>query len=367
MNGDILITSPIKNFTVRFSNNFEYLDDLQNIPNSVIICGNVVYGFYKNRIFDKFQKSKLLVLELDESGKTLRTVEKIYKWLLPLPYKKNLTVISFGGGINQDIVGYCVSTLYRGVHWIYIPTTLLAQADSAVGLKTSLNFNKYKNVIGTFYPPDFIYIDTEFLKTLKKMDIINGMGEIAKLLLMDKNAQSRLEEISSRLKKVLSFFDKKNIEEIIKDCIRIKLSYMENDEFDHGRRNLLNYGHELGHALESASNFSVSHGIGVLLGMIYANSVSVRKGWLSKKLNIRINDDIFFPLLKLDNLKIDGKNFIQGHILSGMNKDKKKVSEKMVLVLPKGNMSLVKITDYTADELEKDLGNFLDIIRMFLI
>src|SRR3989338_4299531 len=254
----LIIKSRIRDFSVEFVDDFSFVDELLDIKNYVVITGQTVYKYYKDVIFCRFPKDRLIILKLDEQRKTLSTVTEIYKKLLPLTAKKNLTLISFGGGINQDVTGFVASTLYRGINWIFIPTTLLAMADSAIGLKTSLNHESCKNVLGTFYPPTRIFINTDFLKTLKKTDFISGVGEIIKLMLMKNKPLKSLDDSIKKIEKLKLNNDKKFITNIIKESIEIKKSYIEGDEFDLGKRNLLNYGHELGHALEAASNFKIS-------------------------------------------------------------------------------------------------------------
>ena len=274
----LIIKSRIRDFSVEFVDDFSFVDELLDIKNYVVITGQTVYKYYKDVIFCRFPKDRLIILKLDEQRKTLSTVTEIYKKLLPLTAKKNLTLISFGGGINQDVTGFVASTLYRGINWIYVPTTLLAMADSAIGLKTSLNHESYKNVLGTFYPPANIYICTDFLKTLQKTDYLSGVGEIIKFMLMKENVIKNLDDSIKKIEKLKLNNDKNFVIDVIKESIEIKKSYMEGDEFDLGKRNLLNYGHELGHALEATSNFAVPHGIGVIIGIIFANLVSLQRG-----------------------------------------------------------------------------------------
>src|SRR3989338_1450675 len=176
----LIIKSRIRDFSVEFVDDFSFVDELLDIKNYVVITGQTVYKYYKDVIFCRFPKDRLIILKLDEQRKTLSTVTEIYKKLLPLTAKKNLTLISFGGGINQDVTDFVASTLYRGINWIYIPTTLLAMADSAIGLKTSLNFSSYKNVLGSFYPPSEIYINVNFLDSLPNEYYWSGVGEIVK-------------------------------------------------------------------------------------------------------------------------------------------------------------------------------------------
>lgn len=356
----LIINTRVRNFSVEFVNDFSFVDELLNIKNYVVIVGQNVYKYYKDIIFSRFPKDRLIILKLNEQRKTLDTVMEIYKKLLPLTAKKNLTLISFGGGINQDVTGFVASTLYRGINWIYIPTTLLAMADSAIGLKTSLNHESYKNVLGTFYPPSQIYINTDFLKTLGKTDFISGVGEIIKLMLMKKDAINNLDDLIKKIEKLKLNDNKRFVTDIIKQSIEIKKSYMEADEFDLGRRNLLNYGHEFGHALEATSNFEVPHGIGVIIGIIFANLVSVQRGWIDDKLNEKICKHLLLPNIKTVNLK--SEYFDYKILLEKIKKDKKRITNQLPLVLPKTDFELVKITDLDFIEFKKALQKLIRII-----
>lgn len=356
----LIIKSRIRNFSVEFVNDFSFINDLLKIEHYVVIAGQVVFKLYKNNIFNLFSKDKIIILKLDEERKTLETVAKIYKKLLTLSAKKNLTMISFGGGINQDVTGFAASTLYRGINWIYVPTTLLAMADSAIGLKTSLNHESYKNVLGTFYPPSQIFINIDFLKTLEKIDYLSGVGEVTKFMLMRKNPIKNLDDSIKKIEKLKLNDDKKFVNDIIKESIEIKKSYMEGDEFDLGRRNLLNYGHELGHALEATSNFKIPHGIGVIIGMIFANLVSTERGWLDKKINKRINEKLLLTNIK--TVKLKKEYFEVKIILEKIKKDKKRISNKLPLVLFKNYFGLTKITDLSFEEFKKTLKTLTELL-----
>ena len=348
------IKSRVKDFDVVFTEDFKFIDEFLGMKNDVIIVGSVVYSFYKN-IFDKFSKDKLIIVKLEEETKTLDTVIKIYSRLLQQTAKKNLTVISFGGGINQDVVGFTVSTLYRGINWVYVPTTLLAMADSSIGLKTSLNFKSFKNVLGTFYPPSKIVINVDFLKTLPKLNYYSGIGEVIKLLLMKDNAISDLAKSLKKIDELKKGKDKKKIASIIKESMKIKLSYMEGDEFDKGRRNLLNYGHEFGHALEPVSSFNIPHGVAILIGMVFANIVSLKRKMISEAIFNKLNKTLLIPNIPLEVLSMKKKYFDKDLILKNMKKDKKIIGEGLVLVLPRKDFSLTKVNNLTIDEYESAL------------
>jgi len=356
----LIIKSRIRDFSVEFVDDFSFVDRLLEIKNYVVIVGETVYKHYRKTIFSHFPKACLIIIKLDEQRKTLDTVMRIYKELLPLTAKKNLTLISFGGGINQDVTGFVASTLYRGINWIYIPTTLLAMADSAIGLKTSLNHESYKNVLGTFYPPSKIFICTNFLSTLQKTDYISGVGEIIKFMLMKKNPIKNLDESIKKIEELKLNRNKKFVIGVIKESIKIKKSYMEGDEFDLGKRNLLNYGHELGHALEAISNFAVPHGIGVIIGIIFANLVAVKRGWIDDKLNDKINKFLLLPNIK--TVKLKKEYFDYEILLEKIKKDKKRISDKLPLVLPKKDFELTKITDLEFKEFKMALHKLTEII-----
>lgn len=360
---DLKIKSKVRDFKVKFTNNFDFVNDFLSYPYYVVIVGSIVYDIYKKKIFDKFPRKNLIVLNLDEKRKTLETVNKIYDKLLSNSAKKNLTIISFGGGINQDVVGFAASTLYRGINWIYIPTTLLAQADSAIGLKTSLNFHSYKNVLGTFYPPSEIFINVNFLKTLKNKDYYSGIGEILKFLLMQKNSYKKINNIISEINILKKRGNNNHIIKIIKKSIKIKLSYMKGDEFDTGRRNLLNYGHELGHALESTSNFEIPHGIAVIIGIIFANLVSYNRGYINKNKFYNIYEKLLFPSIPFGDFKLTKNYLNESKLLDRLKKDKKRISNDLPLVLPDKKHNLFKITNFTPQEFNHNLKKLTNLLK----
>jgi 3-dehydroquinate synthase len=360
----ISIKSKIKDFNVIFTQDFSFINNLINIDYYVVVVGENVYRLYKDKIFKKFSKEKILVVRFGEENKNLKTVTKLYESLLHGAAKKNLTIISFGGGINQDVVGFTASTLYRGINWIYVPTTLLSMADSSIGSKTSLNFKNYKNVIGTFYPPSKVIINVDFLKTLSKLDYLSGIGEIIKLYMMKENFINEIDDVVQKVDRLLSKTNNNQIKIIINEAMKIKLSYMEGDEFDHGRRNLLNYGHEFGHALESSSNFKIPHGIAVIIGIIFANCVSLRRGLIKKEIYDNINKFLILPNVLHKHLKLERKYFDGKNILENMKKDKKRIGKGLVLVLPAKNFKLIKIHDLTIDEYESSLLELEKLLKL---
>ena len=266
--------------------------------------------------------------------------QKSYEGLIPIidklvnhGFRKNHRIVGIGGGITQDITAFTSSILFRGVDWIFFPTTLLAQGDSCIGSKTSINYKKYKNQIGGFYPPEKIYIDLKFLDTLEHKDFQSGVGEMCHYFIVSskkdfnfyKNSYNLLNKSSSAL------------EEIIARSLKIKKSYIEIDEFDQKERQVFNYGHTFGHAIETLTNYEIPHGIAVSFGMDIANFISIKMGFLDNKTRTEIRE-LLVKIWKGYSLKnIDIKKYTDA-----LAKDKKNIGSELRLILCKGYGNVFK-------------------------
>lgn len=338
----LTIKSNIKSYDAYFESSSDFIKELANKPNSVYVIDENVYNAHKN-LFSVFEQNRIIILPISEDRKNINTVCELYEQIMAFAPRKNMNLISIGGGITQDITGFVASSLYRGINWIFVPTTLLAQVDSCIGAKTSLNFNHYKNLVGTFYPPSEIHIYPEFLKTLTKEDFYSGVGEMAKLHVM--SGPEYANEFRCNLPKI-DVLDNLTMSKMTRNCLNIKKSYIENDEFDMGRRNLLNYGHCFGHAIESATDFAIPHGQAVVLGMILANKVSVSRGFLSQQKAKEIENTIFRPILK-----VKLPNFDFQDVVKAMHQDKKNIGNSMALIMLKDNYETIKIVDLQEQEI----------------
>lgn len=343
----IHVKSAIRNYDVFFSETTDFLAKLENINPSLYIIDSNVWEIYSKELFTNINETDVMVLPIHEDLKNLDTVTKIYDALMSRSAKRNITLISIGGGITQDITGFAASTLYRGLKWIFVPTTLLAQTDSCIGSKTSLNYKKYKNLVGTFFPPNEIYLDTLFLNTLKLEDFYSGMGEVIKLHLM--GGKDYTHSLFQNLDKIKEK-DQQFLLQTIKRSLQIKLSYLENDEFDIGKRNLLNFGHCFGHALESTSDFAIPHGQAVLIGILFANIVSKNRGLLSLYLFEELRQNLLEPNIIIRPTKAHLHNQA---IYSAMKMDKKRIGEGLVLIMMTENYDMIKITDLSYEEIEQ--------------
>lgn len=352
------IESKIKNYSLEILDNAldkndQVFSDLKYDKMFFFIDENV-YRLYKKKIDDFKKDSNYITIEAIEQNKDFNNLSNYYKTLIEKNVTRNDILVTIGGGILQDISGFIASTLYRGIKWIYIPTTLLAQADSCIGSKTSINFGDSKNLIGSFYPPDKIFIDINFCNTLTLKYFNSGLGEIIKFHLLSNEKGYNL------LREYLASSDLKHGEifkNIIWSTLEIKKSYFEEDEFDTGRRNLLNYGHCFGHALESASNFEICHGEAVLVGMGFANLLSLKRDIMKKEKYAEFGEIFrkYYPRFNISKICVED-------IIYYLKRDKKRVGKDLTMILSEDIGKQFKFNDIK----EKEIINvFDDFVRKY--
>ena len=350
------VESNIKNYSATIGPIHDYLDELIGLEHKAFIIDENFYCIYKDTILKKIPPEMMMIFPALEERKTLEGAQEIYDFLLHNSAKRNLTLITIGGGILQDVSGFVSSTLYRGINWILIPTTLLSQADSCIGSKTSINYKGFKNLIGSFYPPNKVWIDPNFVYSLKKEDYYSGLGEIIKLHIM--GGSSYFKELTSSFD-LLSKKDPVTVEKCIFSSLQIKLSYMAGDEFDLGRRNLLNYGHCVGHAIESVTNFRIPHGQAIIIGMMIANRIAVSRGLLSEQKSLLYEKTLLLPALIIP---LHAEELKLNPIIEAMGREKKRTGEGLVLVMLTENEELVRVDDLHPDEIDFVLKNIQELI-----
>lgn len=230
--------------------------------------------------------SNLLLLDVSEENKSMSTVLEICKWLMDNDAGRNALLLAIGGGITTDMAGFAASIYKRGIRFAYVPTTFLSQVDAAIGGKTGVNFENYKNILGVIRQPEFTYICPEVLGTLPYRDFLSGAAELLKTFIID-NAGNNYEKAVEVLSEIHESIDRKQaialhlaeIEELAADAAKIKAGIVERDEFECGERRKLNLGHTFAHAIESVSmsrHTGISHGEAVAMGMIMAAKASER-------------------------------------------------------------------------------------------
>lgn len=232
-----------------------------------IITDKNIYDLYGNNLEEKLKAEGFTVntirVKAGENSKSLTTLEYVYNELLDFSITRSDLIITFGGGVVGDLGGFAASTLLRGIPFVQIPTSLLAQIDSSLGGKVAVNLEKGKNLVGSFYQPKAVFIDPELLETLEDKYFSDGMGEMIKYAcIKDKDLFEKLSNYDTK-KGLMT-----EIEELIYRCLDIKRNIVEIDELDKGERMLLNFGHTLGHGVEKQYNYEkYSHGEAVAIGM----------------------------------------------------------------------------------------------------
>ncbi len=251
-------------------NTGELLKEVTCAQKAVIVTDTNVGPLYAEKLLLSLEKAgiyaKVITVPAGEKSKSLATLEVLYSKMLDFGITRTDIIIALGGGVVGDLTGFAASTLFRGIPFVQIPTTLLAQVDSSVGGKVAVNLPQGKNLVGAFYQPKMVIIDPDCLRTLKKETLSEGMAEVIKYgAIADKELFENLEKIRS----TEELFEK--IDDIIFNCCDIKRQVVEEDEFDTGRRMILNFGHTFGHAIEKKYNFELlSHGMAVAAGMVMA-------------------------------------------------------------------------------------------------
>lgn len=327
------IKSIIHDYEVQFVTQLKETLSNELIDNDFIIIDSKVKRLYADHLDLVLDKHKHYAIDATEQQKSYQGIIPIIQSLIDNGFRKNHRLVALGGGITQDVTAFIASILYRGVKWIFFPTTLLAQGDSCIGSKTSINFGKFKNQVGGFYPPNKVIIYPSFVDTLENAEIKSGLGEMLHYFIV--SGKGDFDMYRSIFQK--AFQDKNAMSKIIQRSLQIKKSYIEVDEFDQHVRQVFNYGHSFGHAIESLTNYEVPHGIAVCFGMDMANFISVKMGFITDE----TRDEIRSVTQKIwDGYSI--KNIDLEMFIKALSKDKKNVGSKLGLILNKGYGNIFK-------------------------
>ena len=281
------------------------------------------------------------IIEATEENKSIERTIPDFERLVRNKVRRDHTLVAIGGGIIQDITCFIASTLLRGLPWRFVPTTLLSEADSCIGSKSSINLGATKNILGTFNPPQSIFIHAGFLETLEHKDIQSGVGEIIKVHAIDGIAVfDRLAADFDRL-----FDDRAVLLGYVRAALLIKQRFIEQDEFDRGIRNIFNYGHSFGHAIESATHYAVPHGIAVTVGMDMANWIAAKRGLLPVEHYHRMH-----TILRKNYERYARIPIPLDLMLAALMKDKKNTSTMLGLIVPVGNQAEIQRVQVSPDE-----------------
>ena len=330
-----------------------FVDQIQG-RQVMIVTNKTIAPLYLDKltsILDGFNVQSVILPD-GEEFKKLETLNKVFDALLEAKFDRTSTLIALGGGVIGDITGFAAASYQRGVGFIQVPTTLLSQVDSSVGGKTGINHELGKNMIGAFYQPKAVIIDVNTLDTLSNQEFSAGMAEVIKYgLLGNADFLSMLEA------NIESIMDRKKdlIIEVIFNCCQDKARIVELDEFEKGKRALLNLGHTFGHGIENAFGYgNYLHGEAVSIGMVMAAKLSKDEGNLSHEETLRVESILSKADLPISiNKTIDSETLI-----TAMSLDKKSIDGKIRLVLLK-SLGDSYLTDSYSNE------NFMKVVNSF--
>ena len=288
-----------------------------------------------------------------EANKNLTEVEKIYEFLIENHFDRHDLIVALGGGVVGDMAGFTAATYLRGIAFVQVPTTLLAQTDSSIGGKTGVDFNAYKNMVGAFYMPKLVYMNIKTLDTLNDRQYFSGFAEVMKHGLI-KDA-SFYEWLIENMYEICDK-DTEVLLEMVKRSCEIKKAVVEKDPTEKGDRALLNFGHTLGHAIEKAKNFELAHGECVALGCVAAAFISWKKEMISMEEYYEIRD-MFVPF----NLPISIEDIDPAEVIRLTKSDKKADADKIRFILLKKIGKAVIDTTVTDDEMKAALDEIIYI------
>ena len=335
---DINVASHKGPYKAIFSDNpWAYLAKILENPSHVIIDKEVA-KIYAKELYHLNDAASVLELEATEYNKSLASFSDYIDFFIRHNVRRDHNLIAIGGGIIQDITCFIAAILLRGLPWFFFPTTLLSQADSCIGSKSCINAGNSKNIVGTFTPPAKVIISTLFLQSLDKLQLCSGVGEILKIHAID--SPETFQEIANNYDEI--FHNSDMLKKYIYNSLKIKKDIIELDEFDKDLRHILNYGHTFGHAIESATDFAIPHGIAISIGMDLANYLAYR---------ISFGSEFCFsdrhPCLQKNYRDFEQYHIPLDRFFIEINKDKKNQTEnKLTLILPDKNS---KISKYCLD------------------
>lgn len=332
-----------------------YRVDFARVPEAMAMDGAPSHVIVDSRVADLHAQrlapildnaTSVLRIEASEDNKSLDAFPAYVEHLVAHGLRRDHVLLAIGGGIIQDITCFLASTMLRGVDWHFIPTTLLAQADSCIGSKSSVNCGSAKNILGTFKPPRRIVLDTRFLETLDRREIHSGVGEILKVHAIA--GATAFDTLAAEF--ALLFSDDQVLNRAILRALEIKKSYIEIDEFDTGPRLVFNFGHSFGHAIEAATHFAIPHGIAVTIGMDMAAAIAAGLGLEDGSARTRMHAVLAANYQGYQDHPIPLEPF-----LAALSKDKKNTGTGRVTVIlpqPDGNVARVVVD---ADQRFRDL------------
>ena len=347
--------SDTKEYTIDISDNSfaklnQELYELTRNQRRLVVMSKKVYDLYSKDL--NFAEDEIFILKDGEKEKNIKNYLKIIERAIERGLTRKDVLIAVGGGVVGDITGFAASTYMRGIDFIQIPTTLLAAVDSSVGGKTAIDLKEAKNIIGSFYQPKIVFININFLDTLDKKQFMSGMGEVLKYAFIENNCNYKtslylFEFLTLGCDKILQR-EPLTIIRMIEYCLNLKIAVVNQDEKEGGLRKVLNFGHTLGHALETITKYEkFTHGEAVVYGMFAMIEWAYKKQYITYsyyRLSLELLDKYGYKPLE--------HNFPTSKLIEIMKKDKKASSDKITFIVP-CDKKLVKEIKLAPPEIEE--------------
>lgn len=356
----IKVYAESKEYPIYFSEGFEGLlqacEETQLSKSKAFIItdsnvGKIYLEEVETQLKKYFAEVESIVFEAGERNKNIYTISELYSGLLEKRAERKSVVFALGGGVCGDMAGFAAATYLRGIKFVQIPTSLLAQVDSSVGGKVGIDFKHSKNMIGAFYQPEYVYVNINTLKTLPEREFRAGIAEVIKYGPIYSPA---FYDYVWENKESIKALEPKYLQEIIKKSCEIKADVVSKDEKESGLREILNFGHTIGHAVESVMDFKLLHGECVAVGMSAAMEISSKRGYISK-----FEAELFRELLKFFGLELTVEGTDVERVYKQMFLDKKVKNNKISFVLIKKFGETLRTDDVSEEEIKEAVNYIL--------
>ena len=352
MTEPLLIHSAQWDYPVTFHSTItDGIEFLSGISEAFVVVDANVLSLHEEALRPLTESYPTLAVDPTEEAKSLAGVASLVEWLIDQRAVRSATIIAIGGGCIQDLVSFTSHIYYRGINWVFLPTTVLSQSDSCIGAKSGINVLPFKNQLGALHSPKAVHICQEFLETLPDVEVASGYGEIVKLSVTSSRHFLGLLEAS------LADGGLRNphLLELTRASLFAKQEIIEEDEYESDLRRVLNYGHSFGHALEGLSGHSVPHGLAVLWGIDVINSLGVTWGITSAPLRDRLHDLIasHFDYSLAVNPSADA-------LVEGVSRDKKVANGRMHFAVLRGEGDIIIEPRELNSDLSKQLADVLE-------
>lgn len=340
-----------KSYDILFSDSFngfaKAMSDINAPKKLLVVTDSNVEKLYADEVNDLLIKngydSKIYAFTAGEENKGMDIILGICGACIEHEMDRKSMIVALGGGVVGDMAGFAAAIFMRGIDFVQVPTTLLSQSDSSVGGKTGIDFMESKNILGAFHQPKLVYINVATLKSLPNEQFVSGMGEVIKHgIIRDSEFFDYIEKNSDKIKTL----DNETLIKMDKINCSIKADVVEQDEKENGLRAILNFGHTIGHAVESAYDFKMTHGECVGIGMVGASYIAYKRNMIDESTLNRIENvlDMYGFKIRVD---LPEKEVVYGY----MQKDKKKIAGKLKFVLPTKVGEVMQTTDVSKDEI----------------